>query len=52
MEFERKGITPARDNPVDLRTVRLMRGLKMIAAISLLAELVGAAAVLWRANPR
>jgi hypothetical protein len=25
-----------------------MRGLKMIAAISLLAELVGAAAVLWR----
>jgi hypothetical protein len=29
-----------------------MRGLKVIAGISLLAELVGAAAVLWRAHPR
>jgi hypothetical protein len=29
-----------------------MRGLKLIAAVSVLAELVGAAAVLWRAHPR
>ena len=29
-----------------------MRGLKLIAALSVLAELVGAAAVLWRPNPR
>jgi hypothetical protein len=29
-----------------------MRGLKLIAALSLIAEMIGAAAVLWRANPR
>jgi hypothetical protein len=29
-----------------------MRGLKVIAALSLMAELVGAAAVLWRMNAR
>jgi len=29
-----------------------MRTLKLIAALSLLAEVVGAAAVLWRPNPR
>jgi hypothetical protein len=29
-----------------------MRGLKLIAAFSVLAEVVGAAAVLWRSNPR
>jgi len=29
-----------------------MRGLKVIAALSLVAELVGAAAVLWRVNAR
>jgi hypothetical protein len=46
------GEAQARDNPVDIRTVRPVRGLKVIAAISLLAELVGAAAVLWRTNTR
>jgi hypothetical protein len=29
-----------------------MRGLKLIAALSVLAEVVGAAAVFWRASPR
>jgi len=29
-----------------------MRGLKLIAALSLLAEVVGAAALFWRPNAR
>jgi hypothetical protein len=29
-----------------------MRGLKLIAALSVLAEAIGAAAIFWRANPR
>ncbi len=42
----------ARDIPADIRTVRHMPGLKLIAALSLLAEAIGAAAILWRPNPR
>jgi hypothetical protein len=28
-----------------------MRGLKLVAALSVLAEIVGVAAVLWRSDP-
>jgi hypothetical protein len=29
-----------------------MRGLKLIAALSVLAEAIGAAAIFWRGDPR
>jgi len=44
--------THARDKSADSRTVSYMRGLKLIAALSVLAEVVGAAAILWRPSSR
>jgi len=54
-----RGLTPAgghasqtRDIRADIRTVNYVRALKLIAALSLIAEAVGAAAVLWRPSAR
>jgi len=54
-----RGLTPAgghasqtRDIRADIRTVKDVRALRLIAALSLIAEAVGAAAVLWRPSAR